>query len=101
MEIRLFSGLGVTETLLASRSNSSLTSKAIEVFDVSISRMFKSAPAVVSVERKYSDRNYDDRSKYQVLRNALQTPQIFPVAQDMVQQDDLISPEEDIYKGRS
>lgn len=57
VELRLFSGYNDIEILRTGRRNSSL---------------------IVTVSRKYADRNYDDHPKHQEIRNALQAAAIFP-----------------------
>lgn len=86
IELRKFSGYCTSETIRGTRKNSSLTSKSIEIFGVSISKRFQSMPAVVSAERNYDNRNYSDRPKHEVIRQALEgakdtlapTPAVLP-----------------------
>lgn len=87
VELLKFSGYDVTETLDGSRKSSCLTNKKIGTFNVSISKQFKSEPPVVSVPRKYADRNYEARPKHQVIRHAFQAAGIIPAAQHTVQEE--------------
>lgn len=100
VEIRKFSGFGVCEILQATRKNSCLTNKKIGIFDVSISKKFKSLPTPLAARRRCPDRNYSDLPRHKIFRYALQSTQVPPLDAHLPNEQESIVSSSNFYEGK-